>query len=75
MIAISCNPADMHKDWVKDINAYANTEVGYPIVADPERKIAKEFGMIPASVRTKKTCRCRFIFGSLSSALSELRSS
>lgn len=51
LLAISVNPVDLHKEWIQDINAYSHCTVEYPIVADPERKIAKAFDMLPAEVR------------------------
>merc|ERR1712146_70130 len=44
--AISVDSADSHKGWIKDINETQNTEVSYPIVADPNRKIANLYGML-----------------------------
>ncbi|KAF6001974.1 Peroxiredoxin-6 [Cyanidiococcus yangmingshanensis] len=48
MLAISCDDVDSHKSWVADVSAYGKAEVKYPIVADPERKIAKLYHMLPA---------------------------
>jgi 1-Cys peroxiredoxin 6 len=48
MLAISCDDVESHSSWVQDVNAYGKKEVKYPIVADPERKIAKMYQMLPA---------------------------
>eukprot|EP00180_Rhodochaete_pulchella_P000213 Plantae.Rhodophyta-Rhodochaete_pulchella.ctg1149.p2 GENE.Plantae.Rhodophyta-Rhodochaete_pulchella.ctg1149~~Plantae.Rhodophyta-Rhodochaete_pulchella.ctg1149.p2 ORF type:complete len:218 (-),score=27.01 Plantae.Rhodophyta-Rhodochaete_pulchella.ctg1149:20-673(-) len=47
LIGHSCNDATSHTEWIKDINAYSSCDVKYPIVADPDRKIARAWGMIP----------------------------
>eukprot|EP01095_Lingulamoeba_sp_RSL-Kostka_P006828 TRINITY_DN2159_c0_g1_i2.p1 TRINITY_DN2159_c0_g1~~TRINITY_DN2159_c0_g1_i2.p1 ORF type:complete len:223 (+),score=87.57 TRINITY_DN2159_c0_g1_i2:905-1573(+) len=44
--AISVDPVDSHNNWILDINETQNTEVKYPIIADPERKVANLLGMI-----------------------------
>ncbi|KAJ8907321.1 hypothetical protein NDN08_007435 [Rhodosorus marinus] len=49
VLAVSCNDVASHREWIPDINSYANTDVGYPIIADPTRVLAKALGMIPAS--------------------------
>ncbi|HAR19037.1 MAG TPA: peroxidase, partial [Cytophagales bacterium] len=46
MIAISVDPLDSHKGWVKDINETQNCQVNFPIIADPDRKIAELYEMI-----------------------------
>jgi len=43
---LSVDAIDKHHGWVKDINETQNTTVTYPILADPDRKIAKLYGML-----------------------------
>ena len=39
--ALSCNDADLHREWIRDIEAYSSgSRVDYPIFADPKRQIA-----------------------------------
>lgn len=49
MLALSCDDVESHNSWVQDVGAYGKTEVKYPIIADPERKIAKLYNMLPAA--------------------------
>ena len=45
-IAVSADSAESHSKWVADINETQNVNVNYPILADPDRKIAKMYGML-----------------------------
>ncbi|KRX05449.1 Thioredoxin-like fold [Pseudocohnilembus persalinus] len=46
VVAISCNDVKTHKDWIKDIEHYSKCSIKYPIIGDPDRKIAKKLGML-----------------------------
>jgi len=50
LIALSCNDVESHHGWIKDIIASQGlapkTDLSYPIIADPDRKLALELGMI-----------------------------
>lgn len=46
VIALSCNDADTHKEWIKDVDHYSSCKVNYPIIADADRNISKKFGML-----------------------------
>ena len=63
MIAISVDPLESHKSWVKDINETQNCEVNFPIIADPDRKIAELYDMIHPNANEKFTVRSVFIVG------------
>jgi len=63
ILAISADPLDSHKNWIKDINETQNTNVGYPLIADPEFKVANLYGMIHPNVTDKFTVRSVFIIG------------
>lgn len=63
ILAISADPLDSHKNWIKDINETQNTEVTYPLIADPEFKVANLYGMIHPNVTDKFTVRSVFIIG------------
>lgn len=62
VIAISADPLDSHKNWIGDINETQNTKVDYPLIADPEFKIANLYGMVHPNV-DKFTVRAVFIIG------------
>ena len=62
VIALSCDPVESHKKWIEDIKAYVSTEdFTYPIISDPDRKIAVDLGMIDEKEKDKAglplTCR------------------
>ena len=49
VIAISCDPVESHKAWIKDIQDYGKlpaNEFPYPIISDPHREIAVKLGML-----------------------------
>jgi len=47
VIGISADPVDTHVAWKQDIEEIAGTVVGYPLIGDPELKVAKLYGMLP----------------------------
>jgi len=49
ILGLSIDPITDHERWAKDIEETQGTAPNYPIVADPEFKIAKAYGMLPAS--------------------------
>jgi alkyl hydroperoxide reductase subunit AhpC len=61
--ALSADPLDSHKKWVNDINETQNTTVNYPLIADPEFKVANLYGMIHPNVTDKFTVRSVFVIG------------
>jgi len=62
-IAISVDPLGSHHDWIKDINETQNVEVNFPIIADPERKVAELYDMIHPNADDKATVRTVFVIG------------
>ncbi len=50
IIGLSVDPVSNHAKWAKDIEETQGTAPNYPMIGDPELKIAKAFGMLPASV-------------------------
>lgn len=63
ILALSVDNADSHRGWIKDINETQNTEVKYPIIADPDQKVANLYGMIHPEADDTKTVRTVFIIG------------
>lgn len=63
VIAVSVDPLESHKGWVKDINETQNCEVDYPIIADPDRKVAELYDMIHPNASESFTVRSVFIIG------------
>jgi thioredoxin-dependent peroxiredoxin len=44
--ALSVDGLESHHGWIKDINETQNTTVNFPIIADPEKKVALLYDMI-----------------------------
>ncbi len=48
VMGISVDSVEDHKKWKGDIETYAGTKAGFPIIADEDLKVAKAFDMLPA---------------------------
>ena len=48
IIGLSADPVDDHKRWAKDIEETQGAAVNYPMIGDPELKVAKLYDMLPA---------------------------
>lgn len=48
VIGISVDPVESHMQWKQDIEEVMGKPVSYPLIGDPQLKIAKLFGMLPA---------------------------
>jgi alkyl hydroperoxide reductase subunit AhpC len=62
-MALSADPLDAHKKWIGDINETQGTVVNYPLIADPDFKIANLYGMVHPNVTDKFTVRSVFVIG------------
>jgi alkyl hydroperoxide reductase subunit AhpC len=47
IIGLSVDPVTDHERWAKDIEETAGHKVTYPMIGDPELKIAKAYDMLP----------------------------
>ena len=54
---------DSHKGWISDINETQNTTMNFPIIADPDRKVATLYDMIHPKADDTFTVRSVFIIG------------
>jgi alkyl hydroperoxide reductase subunit AhpC len=63
VLAISVDPIDSHNGWVNDINETQGCTVSYPIIADPEKKVANLYDMIHPNALDNMTVRSVFIIG------------
>jgi alkyl hydroperoxide reductase subunit AhpC len=63
VLALSVDPVDSHRQWIGDINETQKTEVNFPIIADPEFKVAKLYDMVHPEVSDKFTVRSVFVIG------------
>jgi len=46
LIGLSANGLKSHEDWIKDINEVTGSDLKFPIIADPERKVAYLYDMV-----------------------------
>jgi len=63
VIALSVDPIQSHEAWVSDINETQNTTVNFPIIADPDFKVAKLYDLVHPNESEKFTVRSVFIIG------------
>jgi len=63
VIAISVDPLESHNGWIQDINETQNTNVNFPLIADPNKTIANLYDMIHPNASDTATVRSVFIIG------------
>ena len=49
IVGLSVDPVDRHAKWADDIKETQGVAPNYPMIGDPDLKIAKLYGMLPAS--------------------------
>jgi len=60
-IALSVDSAESHKEWIKDINETQAANVGFPILADGDRKVSELYDMIHPNANETLTVRSLFV--------------
>jgi len=63
VIGLSVDPVDSHQGWIKDINETQQTTVNFPLIADPEKKVATLYDMIHPNALNNLTVRSVFVIG------------
>ena len=63
LIGLSVDPLESHKKWAPDIADVKGTALNYPLIADPDRKVAELYDMIHPAMNEKVTVRSVFIIG------------
>lgn len=48
IIGLSVDPVSSHQKWEGDIEETQGAKVNYPMIGDPQLKVAKLYGMLPA---------------------------
>lgn len=61
VIALSVDPVASHHEWIKDINTTQNTLVGFPIIADHDRKVSELYDLIHPNADSTLTVRSLFV--------------
>jgi thioredoxin-dependent peroxiredoxin len=52
ILGLSVDPVGSHSKWVKDIEETQGHRVNYPMIGDPELKVAKLYDMLPEGAGT-----------------------
>jgi thioredoxin-dependent peroxiredoxin len=63
LIGLSVDPIESHRGWAPDIADVKGTALNYPLIADPDRKVAELYDMIHPGINEKVTIRSVFIIG------------
>jgi len=63
IIGLSVDPADSHKRWAEDIRETQGSALNFPVIADPDHKVAELYDMIHPQISDVFTVRSVFIIG------------
>lgn len=63
VIGLSVDQADAHRSWQDDVARVTGCTVGYPLLADPEHRVARLYGMIHPNASRSVTMRSTFVIG------------
>jgi len=61
VLAVSVDPVESHRSWIGDIDETQDTKVNFPILGDPDRKVADLYGMIHPNASDTLTVRSVFV--------------
>ena len=63
VVSLSVDPLESHRKWIGDIEETQNTKINFPLIADPEFKVANLYDMVHPSITDKFTVRSVFVIG------------
>ncbi|HEU0037144.1 MAG TPA: peroxiredoxin [Kofleriaceae bacterium] len=63
VLGLSVDPLDSHQGWANDIKETQGHALNFPLIADPDRKVANLYGMIHPNANDTLTVRSVFIIG------------
>ena len=63
VIGLSVDPLESHKGWVNDIKETQGHALNFPLLADPDKKVANLYGMIHPNASDTTTVRSVFVIG------------
>ncbi len=63
VIGLSVDLTDSHKRWAEDIRETQGTALNFPVIADPDHKVAEMYDMIHPEISDVFTVRSVFIIG------------
>ena len=63
VIGLSVDPLDSHMNWMQDIEDVTGHALNFPLIADPERKVADLYDMVHPNANDTLTVRSVFVVG------------
>ncbi|CAN5757776.1 peroxiredoxin [soil metagenome] len=63
VVGLSVDPVSSHQDWKQDIADVTGNELNFPLLADPDRKVADLYDMIHPNANDTLTVRSVFVVG------------
>lgn len=63
VIGLSVDATDSHQKWAEDIKETQGTALNFPVIADPDHKIAELYDMIHPEISDVFTVRSVFVIG------------
>ncbi len=63
VLGLSVDPVESHKKWAKDIEETQGAALNFPVIADPEQKVARLYDMIHPEVSDVFTVRTVYVIG------------
>jgi len=63
VIGLSVDQTDSHKRWAEDIRETQGTALNFPVIADPDHKVAELYDMIHPEISDVFTVRSVFVIG------------
>ncbi|WP_417675332.1 peroxiredoxin [Roseibium sp.] len=63
VFGVSVDPIEDHRAWIGDIKDTQGVALNFPLIADPDRKVATAYGMIHPNANDTLTVRSLFVIG------------
>ena len=63
VIGLSVDPVDSHHSWESDIEDVTGSAVNFPMIADPDRRVADLYDMVHPNASDTMTVRSVFVVG------------
>ena len=63
ILGVSVDPIESHRSWVNDIEETQGAALNFPLIADPDRKVADLYDMIHPNANDTMTVRSVFVIG------------
>jgi alkyl hydroperoxide reductase subunit AhpC len=63
VIGISVDTSDSHEGWAQDILDVTGSQLNFPLISDPDRKVADLYDMIQPNASDTMTVRSVFVIG------------